>query len=44
MSFHKINEDPWYDEDGQLIDEDADEGDWQEVEPESYDPYDTVGS
>lgn len=44
--FWQVNEDPFYDEDGQLIDEDAD---WEEieqlqVETDSYDPYETVNS
>ena len=44
--FWQVNEDPFYDEDGQLIDEDAD---WEEIkdlqiEDDSYDPYETVNS
>jgi hypothetical protein len=36
-------EDPNYDEDGSLVEEDAE---WEEVEvpDEAYDPYDTVNS
>ena len=43
MSFGMLIEDPFYDEDGVLIDEDAD---LEELEEEvlSYDPYDTVNS
>jgi hypothetical protein len=29
MTFHRVNEDPWYDEDGVLVDEDAD---WEDDE------------
>jgi len=42
-----IVEDPFYDDDGQLIDEDAD---WEEIQDEtqevevSYSPYDTLNS
>jgi len=41
--FWQLNEDPFYDEDGVLIDEDAE---WEDLEvPEdSYDPFDTVNS
>lgn len=45
--FGMIVEDPFYDEDGQLIDEDAD---WEDIEQlietdaVSYDPRDTVNS
>lgn len=47
MSYWKLNEDPMYDEDGVLVDEDAD---WEDVEELvesgdiSYDPHDTVNS
>ena len=45
--FGMIVEDPFYDDDGQLIDEDAD---WEEIQDEtqevevSYSPYDTLNS
>ena len=45
--FGMITEDPFYDEDGVLIDEDAD---WEDVKEEvqggevSYSPYDTLNS
>ncbi len=42
--FWQLNEDPMYDEDGVLIDEDAE---WEDVEDsnvELYDPFDTVNS
>lgn len=45
--FGMIVEDPFYDDDGQLIDEDAD---WEDVQEEtqevavSYSPYDTLNS
>jgi hypothetical protein len=45
--FSKMIEDPFYDEDGQLIDEDSDEGDWEDDVPAhtaTFDPYDTVNS
>lgn len=45
--FSKMFEDPMYDEDGQLIDEDSDEGDWQDDIPahtDVYSPYVTVNS
>ena len=47
MTFHRINEDPFYDDDGNLVDEDAD---WEDVKDEvegvevSYSPYDTLNS
>lgn len=47
MTFWKLNEDPMYDEDGVLVDEDAD---WEDIEDlieagdVSYDPHDTVNS
>lgn len=47
MSYGMIVEDPFYDEDGVLIDEDAD---WEDIEDlieqgdVSYDPHDTVNS
>jgi hypothetical protein len=47
MTFHRINEDPFYDDDGNLVDEDAD---WEDVKEEtqevevSYSPYDTLNS
>lgn len=52
MSYFKMFEDPMYDDDGQLVDEDSDEGDWQEMPSEeevnnmaaTYSPYDTVNS
>jgi hypothetical protein len=55
MTFHKINEDPFYDEDGNCVDEDFyydldDEGNWVEVKEQnqgeevSYSPYDTLNS
>lgn len=45
--FSKMFEDPYYDEDGQLIDEDADEGDWEDDIPahaEVYNPNNTINS
>ncbi len=47
--FWQLNEDPMYDEDGVLVDEDADWEDAEEiVNPEelgvTFDPYDTVNS
>lgn len=45
--FGMIVEDPFYDDDGQLIDEDAD---WEDIQDEtqevevSYSPYDTLNS
>ena len=45
--FGMITEDPFYDEDGVLVDEDAD---WEDIEDlieqgdVSYDPHDTVNS
>lgn len=50
--FVKLNEDPFYDEDGVLIDEDAE---WQDmpfpfsdmdprVNPNDYDPFATINS
>lgn len=42
MSYFKMFEDPMYDEDGQLVDEDSDEGDWED--DVTYDPFDTVNS
>lgn len=45
--FGMIVEDPFYDDDGQLIDEDAD---WEDIQEEtqevevSYSPYDTLNS
>lgn len=47
IGFGILTEDPFYDDDGQLIDEDAD---WEDVKDEvkevnvSYSPYDTVNS
>jgi hypothetical protein len=41
MSFHQLFEDPDYDEDGQLFDEDELE---EFVDLETYDPFDTVNS
>ena len=47
MSFGQLIEDPFYDDDGVLIDEDAE---WEDIEQLidegglSYDPYDTVNS
>ncbi len=47
MSFGILVEDPFYDEDGVLIDEDAE---WEDIEELiengdiSYDPYDTSNS
>lgn len=47
MSYRPLYEDPFYDEDGQCVDEDAD---WEDVEELiesgdiSYDPHDTVNS
>ena len=43
MSYFKLYEDPMYDEDGQLVDEDSDEGDWEDDE-EAYSPHGTVNS
>lgn len=45
--FSKMIEDPFYDEDGQLIDEDSDEGDWEDDIPahtDIYSPHATVNS
>jgi hypothetical protein len=45
--FGMITEDPFYDEDGVLIDEDAEWEDIEELiegEEISYDPYDTLNS
>lgn len=50
--FWQLNEDPMYDEDGVLVDEDAD---WEDMEEEydlpctdelgiTYDPFETVNS
>ena len=52
IGFGNLNEDPFYDEDGVLIDEDADWEDVQDevnpkelgIEVEGYDPFDTVNS
>lgn len=49
MSYFKLYEDPWYDEDGQLVDEDeSDEGDWEDdiIPPHTdiYSPHNTVNS
>ena len=51
MTFHKMIEDPMYDEDGNCVDEDwADEAidDWEAqqlaAELENFDPYETVNS
>ena len=45
--FGMIVEDPFYDEDGVMIDEDG-EGEWEDTEylpdVESYDPRDTINS
>lgn len=43
MSFHKMIEDPMYDEDGNCVDEDAE---WEDLEvpDEAYSPYETVNS
>jgi len=47
MTFHKMIEDPFYDDDGNCVDEDAD---WEDVKEEvqevevSYSPYDTLNS
>ena len=43
MSFHQLFEDPMYDEDGILVDEDYDIAELEE-ELESYDPFETVNS
>lgn len=45
--FSKMFEDPLYDEDGQLVDEDSDEGDWEddlEAHADDLSPYSTVNS
>ena len=53
--FGMITEDPFYDEDGVLIDEDFDEAEWEEAFPpatkeeidamlEDLNPYNTVNS
>ena len=44
--FGMIVEDPTYDEDGVLVDEDwdTDEGDWQDDVRDEFDPYATVNS
>ena len=45
MSYFKLFEDPMYDDDGQLVDEDGDEGDWQDdIADEELSPYVTVNS
>lgn len=51
MSFHKMIEDPMYDEDGNCVDEDFEWEDSEDIDPvelgieiEGYDPYDTVNS
>ena len=48
IGFGKLVEDPWYDEDGVLIDEDSDEGDWEDdiIPPHTdiYSPHNTVNS
>lgn len=53
MTFHRINEDPTYDDDGILVDEDADwtdaviekfEDQEYSAELENFDPYGTVNS
>ena len=48
MSYFKLYEDPEYDDDGQLIDEDSDEGDWEDdiIPPHTdiYSPHNTVNS
>jgi hypothetical protein len=41
MSFHQLFEDPDYDDLGQLVDEDELE---EFIDPETYDPFDTVNS
>jgi hypothetical protein len=43
MSFHKMIEDPMYDEDGNCVDEDVEWADL-EVPEEAYSPFDTVNS
>ncbi len=48
MSYFKLYEDPMYDDDGQLVDEDdSDEGDWEDDIPahtDIYSPHATVNS
>ena len=53
MTFHRLNEDPFYDDDGILIDEDADwtdaavsefEAQQYSAELENFDPFETVNS
>lgn len=49
MSYFKLYEDPMYDDDGQLVDEDtdSDEGDWEDDIPAHahiYSPHNTVNS
>jgi hypothetical protein len=48
VSYFKLYEDPTYDKDGQLVDEDdSDEGDWQDDIPphtDIYSPHATVNS
>ena len=47
MSYFKLYEDPMYDDDGQLVDEDSDEGDWKDDIPahtDIYSPHNTVNS
>lgn len=47
MSYFKMFEDPMYDDDGQLCDEDVNEGDWKddtEMVEEQYGPYSTINS
>lgn len=51
IGFGMLTEDPMYDEDGVLVDEDFDWEDSEEINPkelgievEGYDPFDTVNS
>jgi len=48
VSYFKLYEDPMYDDDGQLVDEDdSDEGDWEDDIPahtDIYSPHATVNS
>lgn len=48
MSYFRMFEDPMYDDDGQLCDEDVNEGDWEDdkemVVEEQYGPYSTINS
>jgi hypothetical protein len=44
MSYFKMFEDPMYDDDGQVADEDFDWQDQEDQEEDEYGPYATVNS